>query len=252
MRNVLGIFAIGLATCWPTDLATAADFAREKFDETGFVSIFDGRTLSGWHVSAQSGHSGASKHKSGGRWVAQDGAMVGSQDIPGNGGIILTDKPYGDFEIALEMNNDFVPDSGLFLRSTEQGQAYQYMIDYHAGGNLAGIYGEGLSGGISVRNFDFTDKVTEINEHECPFPLPVKPAEWPAFWKHGQWNHLRAKIVGNPPKITSWINGVRFMEFADSENRHPDAGGIGLQIHGGGNLTDKYVRYRNIRVKVLQ
>lgn len=232
--------------------ASADDFKREKFDEQGFVSIFDGRTLNGWHVSAQTGHSGASKNKSGGKWVVENGAIVGCQDIPGNGGIVLTDKAYGNFEIALEMNNDFVPDSGLFLRSTEKGQAYQYMIDYHSNGNLAGVYGEGLSGGIHQRNFDFTDKVTDIKPVDCPnFPLPIKPADWPKLWQHGKWNELRARIVGNPPKITTWINGVRFMEFEDKEKRHPDTGGIALQVHGGGDTTKEFVRYRNIRVKVL-
>jgi hypothetical protein len=47
-----------------------------------------------------------------------------------------------DFEVKLEMKNDFGPDSGLFLRSTEDGKAWQAMVDYHAGGNLMGIYGE--------------------------------------------------------------------------------------------------------------
>ena len=244
--------AITLAILLLSNTSSAADFKREKFDDAGFQSIFDGKTLSGWHTSAQSGHSNASKHKSAGRWVVEDGAITGSQDIPGNGGIVLTDKQYGNFEVALEMNNDFVPDSGLFLRSTEKGQAYQYMIDYHANGNLAGVYGEGLSGGIHRRNFTFLDKVTEIKQDDCPFPLPVKPAEWPEFWKHGQWNELRARIVGNPPTIMTWINGVRFMEFTDSEKRHPDTGGIALQVHGGGgDLTKYYVRYRNIRVKPL-
>ena len=73
---------------------------------------------------------------------------MGSQDKPGNGGIIITDKNYGDFEVIVEMKNDYGPDSGLFLRSTERGQAYQALIDYHGGGSLMGIYGEGLSGGI--------------------------------------------------------------------------------------------------------
>lgn len=245
----LAAFAIGLTFAGP---AIANDFQRETFDDTGFVAIFNGSSLDGWHVSSQTGHSRASKNQSGGRWVVENGAIVGSQDIPGNGGIIITDKPYGNFEVALEMNNDFVPDSGLFLRSNERGQAYQYMIDYHANGNLAGIYGEGLSGGIHRANFQFQDLVTQIKPRECPFPLPVSPKAWPAFWKHGQWNELRARIVGNPPKITTWINGVRFMEFEDTEKRHQDAGGIALQVHGGGgDLTKYFVRYRNIRVKVL-
>src|ERR1041384_3740594 len=96
--------------------------------EDGFVSIFDGKSLSGWHVSAKTGHSRASKNMSGGKWVVQDGAIVGSQDIPGNGGIIITDEKFGDFEVALEMNNDFGPDSGLFLRSTEDGKAWQALL----------------------------------------------------------------------------------------------------------------------------
>jgi hypothetical protein len=250
MRFFPAAVLLWLATL-PTALR-AADYQREKFNDEGFVSIFDGRSLDGWHVSAQTGHSRASQNKSGGRWVVEDGAIVGSQDIPGNGGIVITDKQYGNFEVALEMNNDFVPDSGLFLRSTERGQAYQYMIDYHAGGNLAGIYGEGLPGGLHQRNFSFLDKVTEIKQDECPFPLPVSPAEWPGFWKHGQWNELRARIEGNPPKIVTWINGVRFMELTDTEKRLGDRGGIALQVHGGGgDLTKQFVRYRNVRVKSL-
>jgi hypothetical protein len=229
----------------------AADKAT-KADEKGFVSIFDGKTLKGWHVSAKTGHSGASKNKSGGRWVVEDGAIVGSQDIPGNGGILITDKEYGNFEVALEMRNDFGPDSGLFLRSNDRGQAYQAMIDYHANGNLMGIYGEGLPGGEpSVRNFDFLNAPDKIKKHDAPFALPVTPEKWPSFWKHGEWNELRARIVGNPPTLTTWIKGVKFMELTDTKKRHQDKGGIALQVHGGGDYTKQFVRYRNIRVKVL-
>src|SRR5580692_9432878 len=147
----------------------------EKFDETGFVSIFDGKTLDGWKVSAKTGHSRVSKNTSGGKWEAKDGAMLGSQDVPGNGGIIITEKEYGDFEVSLEMNNDFGPDSGLFLRSTDTGKCYQAMIDYHAKGNLMGVYGEGLPGGKpNVRNFTFKEAVTDITIDEYkPFPCPV-------------------------------------------------------------------------------
>jgi 3-keto-disaccharide hydrolase len=221
--------------------------------DDGYVAIFDGKTLKGWHVSAKSGHSRASKNKSGGRWVVEDGAIVGSQDIVGNGGIIITDKNYGDFEVVLEMRNDFGPDSGLFLRSNDRGQAYQAMVDYHAGGNLMGIYGEGFPGGRPhVLNYNFLDSPDKIQKHDCPFPLPVAPERWGTFWKHGEWNELKARIEGNPPKLTTWIKGVKFMEYADTEKRHPDEGGIALQVHGGGDFTRQYVRYRNIRVKVLK
>jgi hypothetical protein len=219
-------------------------------DDKQFVSIFDGKTLQGWHVSSKTGHG------TGGRWVVEDGAIVGSQDRPGNGGIVITDAQYGNFEVVLEMNNDFAPDSGLFLRSTEQGKAYQALIDYHKDGNLMGIYGEGFSKPFVDRNFAFTDKPSEIKATDSAFPLPVSPEKWPEFWKHGRWNELRARIVGNPPTIDTWINGVQFMHWSDKEKHHPDTGGIALQVHGGGypggvDLTKLYVRYRNIRVKVL-
>ena len=109
----------------------------------------------------------------------ENGAIIGSQDIPGNGGIFLTDEQFGDYEIVLEMNNDFGPDSGLFLRCDEKGTCYQAMIDYHIGGNLMGLYGEGgLGAKPNVRNFTFLDRpdhiklVTEIKGVPVPTPLP--------------------------------------------------------------------------------
>lgn len=217
-----------------------------------FIPIFDGKTLNGWHISSKTPHSKASDFKSGGKWFVEDGALVGTQDIPGNGGIIITDQLFDDFEIVLEMKNDFGPDSGLFLRSTEDGKAYQAMIDYHAGGNLMGIYGEGLGGKPAVSNFRFLNSPDEIKTNAAPFNLPVLPESWKFFWRHGQWNELRARIVGNPPKITTWINGVKFMEWQESEIRHVAKGGIALQVHGGGNFTNQFVRYRNIRVKKIE
>ena len=252
MRSAPTATVLLAVTCFVARPLASAELQRESFDDSGFETIFDGRSLDGWHISAASKHSKASDYKSGGRWVVEGGALVGSHDTPGNGGIAITDKHYGDFEVVLEMNNDYGPDSGLFLRSTEKGEAWQYMVDYHANGNVGGVHGEDIPGPrIFHANYKFKKKVTDIEPHPSAFPLRVSPQQWPEFWKHGQWNELRARIVGNPPKITTWINGVRFMEFEDSEKRHPARGGIALQVHGGGNHTDEYVRYRNIRVKQL-
>lgn len=235
-------------------LATATATAQEP----GWESLFDGKSLAGWHVSAKTGHSRTSQNMSGGRWVVEDSAVVGSQDVPGNGGIVLTDREFGNFEVVVEMRNDFGPDSGLFLRSTEDGKAYQAMIDYHAGGNLMGIYGEGLGGKPHIRNYNFEDVVTKINLKaigDPAVPFPVLPEAWPAFWRHGEWNELRARIVGgDKPTITTWINGVKISEWTETEARHPPRGRIALQIHGGGSPADyagKFVRYRGMKVREI-
>jgi predicted permease len=58
-------------------------------------------------------------------------------------------------------------------------------------------------------------------------------------------------IRTNPAEVITWINGVKFLELTDTEKRLPDTGGIALQVHGGGDTTKQFVRYRNIRVKQL-
>ena len=250
MKRVLAILAFILVAGAVYGLVLLALELGPKSDDQGFVSIFDGKSLTGWHVSSKTGHG------TGGRWVVENGAIVGSQDKPGNGGIVITDAQYGDFEVVLEMNNDFGPDSGLFLRSTEQGKAYQALIDYHSDACLMGVYGEGFEKPFSETNFRFLGTPDKIKRVDSIFPLPVAPELWPDFWKHGEWHVLRARIVGNPPTIDTWINGVHFMHWSDTEKHLGDRGGIALQVHGGNfpaglDLTKLFVRYRNIRVKTL-
>jgi hypothetical protein len=44
---------------------------------------------------------------------------------------------------------------------------------------------------------------------------------------------------------------VKFMDWTETVKRHPDTGGIALQVHGGGDYTKQFVRYRNIYIKRL-
>jgi hypothetical protein len=215
-------------------------------EQKAWTPIFDGQTLTGWHVSSKTGHG------TGGKWEVKDGAITGIQDPPGNGGIVITDDTsYGDFEVSLEMNNDYGPDSGLFLRSTEKGQAYQALIDYYPNGNVMGVYGEAI-GGFDALNYRFLESPDKIKcDDYKPFPCPLTPEQWAKFWKHGEWNEVRARIEGNPPHIQTWIKGVKFMDWTDTQKRLPDQGGIALQVHGGRNQADKYVRYRKVKVRRL-
>ena len=46
----------------------------------------------------------------------------------------------------MEVKPDWGCDGGLFLRSSEAGEAYQVTLDYLPGGGMGGIYGERLTG----------------------------------------------------------------------------------------------------------
>jgi hypothetical protein len=200
----------------------------------GFTPLFNGKDLGGWHVS-QVNHHGNSHG-----WSVKDGIVLATQDRPGNGGILLTDRKYRDFEVSLEINPDWGCDGGLFLRSNEKGDAYQVMIDYLEGGSVGGIYGEGLEG---------VDKGTGERVNR----------DWAKHWKKGEWNALRARIEGDVPHIRVWLNGVPLVDWTDSANHAADGateGMIALQMHFSNKETPRWKdggfhRFRNVAVKEL-
>lgn len=203
---------------------------------SGFRKIFNGRDLTGWHISQTNSH-GNSRG-----WTVKNGVLTGTQDPIGNGGILLTDRKYHDFEIQLEVQPDYGCDGGLFLRSTEEGKAYQVMLDYVNGGSIGGVYGEGLGpidGGTGKRS----------------------DPEWAKYWERGDWNQIRARIEGEVPHIQVWLNGTQVVDWTDSKNRLPNGateGMIAVQVHKNDPTwkSQRWVpggmhRFRNIQVKEL-
>ncbi|HET8546906.1 MAG TPA: DUF1080 domain-containing protein [Bryobacteraceae bacterium] len=192
----------------------------------GFRSIFNGRDLTGWHIS-QTNHHGTTP-----TWKVEKGVLMGTQNPPGKGGILLTDKRYRNFEVYTEIKPDFGCDGGLFLRSSEQGQAYQVMLDYLERGNVGGIYGEGLKG---VKG--------------------APAADWKKYWKENDWNAIRARIDGDVPHIQVWMNGQQITDWTDTDNHLPDGatdGMIAVQVHLGNRWKEAgWHRFRTIAIREL-
>ena len=194
----------------------------------GFISIFNHRNLAGWHVS-MTNHHGDTRE-----WRVYDGVLTARQNPKGNGGVLLSDQRYKDFEVYLEIKPDWGCDSGLFLRSNGAGQAYQVMLDYLEGGNVGGIYGERLEG---VKR------------------TPSK--NWRPSWRKDDWNALRVRIVGSPPRIAVWLNGEKITDFQDTANHSvggAEDGMIALQVHAGDRWGsgESFHRFRNIAVRVIE
>ena len=106
----------------------------------GFMPIFNGTDLTGWHVSKTNHHGTTPEYR-----VVQ-GVIVGTQNPKGKGGILLTDKSLQELrglhggEARLGVRQRVVP---ALLR---KGEAYQVTLDYLPGGSMGGIYGENLKG----------------------------------------------------------------------------------------------------------
>ncbi len=169
----------------------------------GFRPIFNGRNLQGWHLS-RTDHHGSTPEA-----TVANGVLNLKESPYGQGGLLLTDKRYGNFELYLEVKAPWGCNSGLFLRSTEGGSAYQIELDQGRGtGNLLG---ENL----------------EVSQ-------PAKADRLPVVWKTGDWNSFRIRIAGAAPHITEWVNGVEMWDVQEPRNDKIAGeidGMIGLQTH---------------------
>lgn len=204
----------------------------------GFTSLFSGKDLKGWHVSCTS-HQGTTPH-----FFVQHNAIVGTQHPYGQGGILLTDKNYKNFELYVEVKLDSFCNSGIFLRSTESGQAYQ--IELAEPGGTGDLLGERLA--VS-KTASATAKAS--------------------VWKPNDWNALRIRMEGAVPTLTLWINGTQMWTVTEPQNDFTagaTAGKIGLQVHwsapfapgvaefdmSGSWRPGSIQRFRNIAIKELK
>ncbi len=170
----------------------------------GFKSIFNGKNLQGWHVSRTT-HQGTTPD-----FRVEKGVIVVTQRPYGQGGVLLTDKKYKNYELYLEIKIDSFTNGGIFLRSSESGIAYQVELD-ETSATTGNLLGERLQISQSATCVD-RDKV----------------------WKANDWNTYRIRMVGEVPHLTLWINGVRMWDVTQPKNDFIAGvveGMIGFQSH---------------------
>jgi hypothetical protein len=204
----------------------------------GFRSLFNKKDIKGWHVSRTS-HQGTV-----GNFYVENEAITLKQNPYGQGGVLLTNKKFKDFELYVEVKIDSFCNGGIFLRSTESGQAYQ--IELAMPGGTGSLFGEAMQ----------ISKSAEAKEIA-------------KVWRANDWNSFRVRMVGAIPKISLWVNDVFMWEVTQPQNDFTaDAveGMIGLQSHwtalyqpvpGGFNMPGAWRpaaahRFRNIAIKEIK
>lgn len=218
--------------------ATFASAQMGKIPE-GFTPIFDGKTTNGWHAS----HS--TRHGTTPNFFVENGELVLKQHPYGQGGLIFTNKKYHNFDLYIEVKATSGCNSGIFLRSTEEGSAYQIELSQPRG--TGALLGEGMRVSIPVR----------------------APQDLEKIRKNDDWNSIRVRMDGDAPHIIEWINGIQVFDVQEPVNDKlagKTDGYIGLQLHyatvydpenahafdlSGMWKPDATYRFRNIAIKEL-
>ena len=185
-------------------------------DET---PLFDGKTLQGWEGNTNN-------------WRVEDGAIVaGSLDRkqPHNE-FLATTRPFGNFELRLqykvEGSNGFVNGGVQFwsqrVPNNFEVSGYQADLGADTDGNL---YDE------SRRNRNLVEAPADLRQKT------LRPADW---------NDYRIRAEGS--HIQLWLNGVKTVDYTESDESIPHRGLFALQIHGGAYTK---VQYRNLVLREL-
>jgi hypothetical protein len=192
--------------------------------QTGWISIFDGKTLTGWKELAGTA-----------AYAVENGAIVGTT-VPGSGNsFLVTDKQFGDFILEMDVKiDDTTSNSGIQLRShydpsghEGRGLVYgcQYEIDPSSRRWTGGIYDEGRRGWL--------------------YPVSLNHSVQSAF-KVGQWNHVKVECIGTETR--TWVDGLATAYVVDTVDK---MGFIGLQVHAISRPDEagKKVYFKNIRIR---
>jgi hypothetical protein len=205
--------------------------ARASSATASWVSLFDGKTITGWHNYATPGAPVTG-------WSAEDGLLVRT----GPGGDLTTDKQYANFEFELEWKVGPGGNSGII-----------YRIDHS--GERSYITGPEMQILDDAAHRDGKNPLTSAGANyalHAPTPGVVRPAN--------EWNAARLVVNGN--HVEHWLNGVKVVEYelgsADWETRRKASkfanaekygratrGHLAIQDHG-----DR-VSFRNIRIREL-
>jgi hypothetical protein len=207
-------------------------------DETGFESIFDGKTLDGWE--------GDPKY-----WRVEDGCLVGEVTpdavLEQNTFIIWRGGTTGDFELKLDVRITAAGNSGINYRSVPFPpnpfalKGYQADIDganKYTGQNYEekGRTFLALRGDVGRIDPDGKARIIGSVGDKDELAKAIKTEDWNSF-------HLIA--CGNV--MTHMVNG-RVMSIViddDAKNRKVE-GLLGVQVHVGPPMK---VEYRSIRLK---
>ena len=213
--------------------------------EQGFLSIFNGKDLTGWEGNPK-------------LWSVKDGAITGQttaeNPAKGNTFLIWTNGTPSDFELRCSFkltpgDSKGFANSGIQYRSKVFDPADWvvggYQADMEAGPSYTGIlYEERMRGIMALRG----EKVVWDKEDKKQVVGSVgDAAAIGAAVKKGDWNEYVIIAKGN--HLQQFINGKQTIDLTDDcEAKRAMSGVLALQLHAGPPMM---AQFRNLRIKKL-
>ncbi len=251
------LFSLLLFSCQApsTEAAEQSESVETPAAAEGFVSIFDGESLSGWEGDLD-------------YWRVENGTIIGEitaeNPLQANSFLIWQNGEPKNFEFKAEFRISESGNSGVNYRSEQLDtipfalRGYQADIDgrnRYTGQNYEerkrttlayrgqktivtspddSDVSKGLRAHVEKNAWQPTEVVSSLGESDS-LQTHIKPEDW---------NEIHLVIEGN--RLQHYVNGVLMSEVTDEDQQNRAMEGLlGLQIHRGPPMK---VEYRNIKL----
>jgi hypothetical protein len=242
-------FACLVFSCHSNQTTMTSTNHSEAADDSGWITLFDGKTTNGWHSYG--------KDHVGSAWKVENGVLhldaASKKESKAEGGDMVTNEEYENFDLKIEWKISPKGNSGIIFYVKDD--AKRYPNTYNTGPEM-----QVLDNGSPTVLGHPDGKLYSHRAGDLYDLLASKEAAKPA----GEWN--QAEVISNKGKLDFYLNGVHTLsttmwndiwkkmiaisKFKDTENDMKDfgtfkKGKIALQDHGD------EVWYRNIKIKKL-
>ena len=213
----LSLLLLSLATAgapWPVIAATANPVVQPEAEED-FQAIFNGKDLTGWVGDTN-------------LWRVRDGMIVGKSPGIDHNEFLSTKSEYGDFELRLSFRVvGGVGDSGVQFRSSRIPQSPQ----------VSGYQADILDG--------YWSSVWDEARRDR-FLAEADQAEVSKVLKKDGWNDYVIRCQGDHVEV--WFNGLKTVDYHETDPSIPRSGIIALQTHSG---KPQEIQFKNLQLKKL-
>ena len=175
-------------------------------------SLFDGKTLTGWHQVGD------------GEWIIEDGAIIGkTQTAAKLYGLLVSDKKYKNLRVKFTFKS-LEGNSGFYVRGhiEKPDRAHGLQIEVDPRNNTGGIYESYGRAWISKPDAAIVEKAYKLDD----------------------WNEM--EILAQGGHVVTWLNGTRISELENDPVVEP--GHLIMQMHSGNKLL---VKFKDIQVLPL-